>query len=104
MRAGYKRWQDIRGRGKSPERLARVAGAVERELLEMDLRAVRKLLGKSQAEVARAVEMSQSEVSRLERRQDIRVSTLRRVIEALGGKVEIVARFGDKRVRLRAAG
>jgi hypothetical protein len=54
MSAGYKRWQDIRGRGKSPERLARVAGAVERELLEMDLRAVRKLLGKSQAEVARA--------------------------------------------------
>jgi hypothetical protein len=48
--------------------------------------------------------MTQSEVSRLERRPDVRLSTLKRFVEALGGEVEIFATFGDKRVRLRAAG
>ena len=104
MTTTYKRWRDIRDKGKSPERLARIAREVEQDLLEMDLRAMRELLGKSQAELAKAVEMSQSEVSRLERREDYRVSTLRRVVEALGGELEIIANFGDKRVRLRAAG
>jgi predicted transcriptional regulator len=104
MSTTHGRWRDVRGKGKSPDRLARIAQEVEQELLEMDLRAVRELLGKSQAEVAEAVKMSQSEVSRLERREDHRLSTLRRVVEALGGELEIIASFGDKRVRLRAAG
>ena len=70
----------------------------------MDLRAIRELLGKTQVDLAEATDMTQSEVSRLERRPDVRLSTLKRVVEALGGEIEIFATFGDKRVRLRAAG
>ena len=69
----------------------------------MALHAIRELVGKTQAEVAAAIDMSQSEVSRLERRQDVRLSTLRRCVEALGGELEVFVAFGDKRVRLRAA-
>jgi hypothetical protein len=47
-----------------------------------------------------AAGMAQSEVSRLERREDHHVSTLRKVVEALGGELEVSAVFGEKRVRV----
>lgn len=100
----YHRWKELREKKLTPEKLEQIERDVERELLEMDLRAIRELVGKTQEDVAAVIEMSQSEVSRLERRQDFRVSTLRRFVEALGGELEVFAAFGDKRVRLRAAG
>jgi hypothetical protein len=45
--------------------------------------------------------MDQSELSKAERRADHRLSTLRRYVEALGGELEVFARFGSKRVRLK---
>jgi DNA-directed RNA polymerase specialized sigma subunit len=100
----YHRWQEIRARNRSPEQIAKIDREIEQELLEMDLRAVRELAGKTQVEVAAEVEMTQSEVSRFEKRSDVRLSTLRKYIEALGGELEISAVLGDKRVRLRALG
>jgi len=47
--------------------------------------------------------MDQSDVSRLEGREDFEeclVSTLRRYIAALGGQLDLVASFGDKRIIL----
>jgi len=54
---------------------------------------LRRVLGLSQKAVARALQASQPEVSRIERRADLHVSTLRRYIEALGGELELTARF-----------
>ena len=79
---------------------ARVTARVEAELLAMDLRAIRAQLGKTQAEIAEALGSSQSRVSDLERQGDHRLSTLRRYVEALGGELSLVARFGKRRVRL----
>jgi hypothetical protein len=42
------------------------------------------------------LERSQSQVSETERRQDVRLSTLRSYV-ALGGELEVIASFGDKR-------
>jgi predicted transcriptional regulator len=44
--------------------------------------------------------VSQSRISRIERGELDRteISTVRSYIEALGGEVEIVARFGDERI------
>ncbi len=95
-----KPWRDIKKRKLSPEALDRVNRAVEGELLEMDLRAIRELTGKTQEELAALAEMTQSEVSRLERRSDYLVSTLQRIVQALGGELEVIANFGDKRVKL----
>jgi transcriptional regulator with XRE-family HTH domain len=47
----------------------------------------------SQTDVAETMEMTQGEVSRFERRSDVRVSSLTRYIEALGGHIELHARF-----------
>lgn len=99
----YQCWQDVRKKKLTPQQLEAINRAVEHDLVQMDLRAIRELIGKTQGDVAEATEMTQSEVSRLERRADVRLSTLKRFVEALGGEVEIFAAFGDKRVRLRAA-
>lgn len=47
----------------------------------------------SQAALADAMDSTQPEVSRLERRDDHRISTLLRVVDAMGGRLEIVVRF-----------
>jgi hypothetical protein len=44
--------------------------------------------------------MDQGNLSKLEQRTDMYVSTLRRYVEALGGELEIVARFPDREYRI----
>ena len=95
------KWKDLKREKISKERLAEIEASVEREIVEMNLAAVRELVGKTQVEVADAMESTQSEVSRSERREDHLVSTLRQYVQALGGELEVIARFGDKSVRLR---
>jgi transcriptional regulator with XRE-family HTH domain len=87
----------------SPERRERIRKEATAELLEMDLRGLRELLGKTQEEVAALLERSQGQVSETERRQDVLLSTLRSYVKALGGELEMVAKFGDKRIRLHSA-
>jgi predicted transcriptional regulator len=72
-----------------------------KEHLQANLRAVREMAGKTQVELAREAGVSQAELSRNESAGDHLVSTLRRYVEALGGELEILARFGDKTVKLR---
>lgn len=98
------RFEDLKKKKLSPDEQKDVDAAVEAELLEMDLRAMRELLGLTQQDVARITKMSQPEISRMERRADHRLSTLRRIVQALGGDLEVVATFGDRRIRLRGAG
>jgi predicted transcriptional regulator len=68
-------------------------GLLKDRRLRLPLQALRKSLGKTQVEVAASAEMRQADLSRLERRQDIRLSTLKRYIQAMGGTVELVAVF-----------
>lgn len=95
------KWADLKRKKLRPEQIERIEREVRIELLELNLRAVRELVGKTQVEVAESAEMDQSEVSKAERREDHLLSTLRRYVEALGGELEIIARFGDKSVRLK---
>jgi DNA-binding XRE family transcriptional regulator len=98
-----KPWRDIRARRFLPRELKEIDRAVEDELLEMDRRELREAAGKTQEELAEALKKTQSEISRLEGRSDYRLSTLQRYVAALGGELEVVASFGNRRVRLRAA-
>jgi transcriptional regulator with XRE-family HTH domain len=63
-----------------------------------ELRQARAL---TQVTVAEKLHMAQPTVSRLERQADFYVSTLRRYIEALGGRLEIHASFPDLDYELR---
>lgn len=74
--------------------------------VHLTLRAIREAAGKTQVELAERAGMDQADVSRLERRddfEDCQVATLRRYVEALGGELELVARFDDKRIALSGA-
>lgn len=62
------------------------------DALEADyltLQAVRNKAGLTQAQVAHALNVPQSNVSRLEHSADMRLSTLRRYIEAVGGTLTV---------------
>lgn len=61
-----------------------------------ELRRSRKL---SQSRVAGRVGIKQAAVSRMERRGDVLLSTLRRVVEAMGGKLSIRVEFPDGTAR-----
>jgi predicted transcriptional regulator len=67
----------------------------------MDLAEVRRALKLSQNEIARTLHLGQGSVAKIERRADMYVSTLRRFIEAMGGELEIVARFVDHSVTIK---
>lgn len=68
------------------------------------LEQLRIALGVSQEELARLLDVQQPAISKLERRDDMRVSTLREVIEALGGELKLSAKFPDRTVELAIAG
>jgi transcriptional regulator with XRE-family HTH domain len=63
---------------------------------ELTLRELREARRRSQVELAEMLGIKQAAVSKLERRADMYLSTLRKLIEAMGGSLEIVARFPDR--------
>lgn len=95
-----KKWSDIKAQKFTPTELREIDQEVERELLEMDLRALREAAGLTQGELAQRIEITQSQLSKMERREDHRISTLRRYIEALGGSMEICAVINGRRIKL----
>lgn len=73
-----------------------------RELLgEMLLGDLRKHIGKSQDEVARKLGIRQPSLSKLEKQSDMQISTLERIVQALGGRLEVIAKFPKGSVRVR---
>ena len=71
---------------------------------EMTLEELRKARDLSQEEIAQALAVGQPTVAKLEKRTDMHISNLRRYIEALGGKLEITARFPDASVVINNVG
>lgn len=69
--------------------------------VHLTLRTLREAAGKTQVDVTGLAQMDQADVSRLESRErfdDCQVSTLQRYLSAIGGRLEIVAAFGDKKI------
>jgi DNA-binding XRE family transcriptional regulator len=73
---------------------ARAATLISEERSLQELRQAHKLTQKKMAEV---LGIGQDSVSRLEQRSDLLISTLRNYVEALGGKLSLVAEFPDKK-------
>jgi predicted transcriptional regulator len=94
-------WKDIKHKNMTPERIAHLDGKLKEELLQMELRDLRLEAGQTQEELAEAVDMTQPELSRFERREDHLLSSVRRYVEGLGGKLEVVAVLGNKRITLQ---
>jgi transcriptional regulator with XRE-family HTH domain len=97
--SGHRPFQQLRER-MSAERRARNAAATKEMLAEMALHELRQARELSQEKLARALKVGQPAVAKLERRTDMYVSNLRRYVEALGGSLEITARFADASVTI----
>jgi transcriptional regulator with XRE-family HTH domain len=88
----------------TPKRRARVAAKAAALREAMTLEELRKARSLSQEEVAESLAVGQPAVAKLERRADMHVGNLRRYVEALGGTLEITARFADTTVVISNVG
>jgi ribosome-binding protein aMBF1 (putative translation factor) len=97
-------WETLEGElhaaGVSAEEIE--AGA--RELLAQarghQLAEARKQLGLAQRDIATAMEVSIARVSQIEHGEVTSFEVIARYVEALGGRLDLVADFGDRTVRL----
>src|SRR5208282_3803972 len=83
--------RELHAAGVSPEEIE--AGA--RRLAE-----TRKQLGLGQKQIAAAMGVSVARVSQIEHGEVTSVEVIARYVEALGGRLDLVADFGDRTVRL----
>lgn len=97
-------WEETRARYPVDERLyAKARAEIESEITGYQLAQLRKELGITQVQLAKIMGVSQARVSDIERGDlaHTELSTVRTYIEALGGRVRVVADLGDRTVDLR---
>ncbi len=81
---------------------ARAQELIAEELALADIRKARRF---TQADVAKRIGGKQVYISRLERRVDMKLSTLRDYVSALGGQLQVMVTFPEgKSVRLKEIG
>lgn len=89
-----------------PDHLAEIEARYQDLLREIEgLRALRRIAGKAQADVARALDIKQPSISKIEHQADMYISTLRDYVEALNGRLDIVVTLpGHPPLRLQGLG
>ena len=83
-----------------PESLIRVKARAKEMMAEMLLSEVRREVGLTQEELAATLGIEQPSLSRLEAQDDMQISTLRKLIAALGGELEIIAHLPGGAIRI----
>jgi ribosome-binding protein aMBF1 (putative translation factor) len=98
-------WKELRAEAVADGRLDAepVTDSKARQLAEVRahrLAELREALGMTQVALAERLQVTQSRVSRIERGaiDHTQLETLRAYLEALGGELEVSARFGDERI------
>jgi len=91
---------DTLKRKMSPEALARAEEQTKEMIAKLPLHELRAARSMTQQNLGNILGINQGAVSKLERRADMYVSTLRNFVTAMGGELEITARFPDGSVRI----
>ena len=60
------------------------------------LRDLRLAVSQTQEDMAQALGVGQDTISRLEQRSDMLLSTMRRYVEAMGGRLDLIATFPNR--------
>lgn len=101
----WRTWDEFEAEAAAAGRIDEDAVAEHRERMRAEQRAyrlaeIRRARGLTQTQVAEHMRVSQRRVSAVERGQLDRteVGTVISYVEALGGRVEVVADFGDERL------
>jgi len=87
----------VEARPGATERLAALRAETLEEIRLYELRHAEAV---SQVELAGRLEVTQGAISKLEQSDDVRVSTLRQYLEALGARLELVAVFDEEERRV----
>jgi len=88
-------------RGKMKPAARKKAAAKTKSLLDaMPLQELRHARNLSQEQLAQTLSVKQAAVSKIEKRTDMYISTLRNFIKAMGGNLEIIAKFPDGSVQI----
>ena len=98
-----KKFSELRTR-LSPKARAQSEAKTAKLLEEMPLQELRQALDMTQRQVAETLKIEQAAVSKMEKQTDMYLSTLRRFIAAMGGKLDIVARFPEGAIRITQFG
>ncbi|TBU79807.1 transcriptional regulator [Pseudomonas daroniae] len=88
----------------TPDAQARVEAKAQKMLAEMPLNELRQARGLSQKMLSEILHVQQPAIAKMEKRTDMYISTLRSHIEAMGGQLEVVARFPEGAVRINNFG
>jgi predicted XRE-type DNA-binding protein len=96
-----KRFSELTSR-MTPAARRRAKARAQEMLEEMPLHELRLARGLSQRQLAELLHVQQPAIAKLEKRTDMYMSTLRQHIEAMGGELEVVARFPDGVVRIKS--
>lgn len=101
--AGHRPFGSLR-ESISPERRERNKRKTEAMVDALALFELRQARARSQESMGERLGVGQPAIAKMERRGDLRISSLRRYVEALGGTLEIRARFSDAVIPLDVAG
>jgi transcriptional regulator with XRE-family HTH domain len=98
-----KNFKELQAR-MSPAARARSEAKAKRMIREMALDELRAALDLTQEQLAEVLHVRQAAISKVERRSDMFISTLRKIIEAMGGELEIRAILPGGVVRINQFG
>ena len=71
------------------------------KLAALLLSEIREMQGKSQQKLAREIGIKQPSLSKLEKQSDMQISTLQKLVKALGGELEVYAKFPKGSVKIQ---
>jgi len=94
-----KKFAELRAQ-MSPESRVQADQQAKAMLAEMPLNELRQARGLSQKMLAEVLHVQQPSIAKIEKRTDMYISTLRSHIEAMGGQLEVVAKFPDGSVKI----
>ena len=83
-----------------PAAQARARDMTKTMLAEMPLNELRQARGLTQAMLASLLHVEQPSIAKMEKRTDMYLSTLRHLVQAMGGDLVVTAKFPDGEVKI----
>ena len=80
------------------ERRERIEDRAQEILIGMALQELRQTRHLTQQQLADALNLNQAALSKMENQADMHISTLRRILSAMGGELKIIAQFPEGEV------
>lgn len=84
----------------TPERRLRNQQRTQAMVEEIALQELRQALNLTQEQVAALLQINQAAVSKMEHQSDMYISTLQKLVSAMGGHLKLVASFPEREVVL----